>query len=179
VRFLLPLILNVLVTACAKISLNTDYQENRKSELLNEISSSVFKQLKKEKNLCPVECGGRMMDQITLMHWGFFYYKDISIEEARKLLMLAASQFLETFNADGRIRPYLATHPFKPENIEIRIFLKKPDGSELGPEKLHVISMIEGVLRYKIESSEDARLKTVHKETYNEAASKLNAAVGL
>jgi hypothetical protein len=164
-----------LLTGCLKNTSDISCCPSQRSKLVDIISCEVFKKLKKEKNLHPIECGGRMMDQITLLHWGFCYYNDIGIEEARELLMIASEQFLQAFNADERIRPYLAVYPLTPKNIEIRVFLKQPNGSELGPEKLHVMAIIEGVLDYMIKSSETRHLETVLIETYEEAEAKLGS----
>jgi hypothetical protein len=159
---------------CSENISNEHYNSNDKSKLVREISSKVFVKLKNEKKLYPIECGGGGSDLIKLLHWGFFYYKDINIEEARELLMIASEQFLMAFNSDSRIHPHLDSCPFKPKNMQLEIFLKKPDGSELGPETLHVISMTKGILEYAIESSETGHLKTVFVETYEEAAAKLS-----
>lgn len=174
-RLFLSAIFCLLLTGCEDTNLNTHYQPSQKSILLDEISNKAFHQLKEEKNLYPIVCTGRMMDQITLIHWGFFYYKEIDVEEARKLLINTGDQFLRAFNTDERIRPYLATFPLTQKNMEIRIFLKKPDGSELEPEKLHVISMMEGTLNYKIGRLGTEYLKKIHTETYEEAKARLDA----
>ena len=155
-------------------SVNTEGHPTRKSELVDEISHKVFRQLKLDQHLVPVECGGRMMDQIKLLHWGFFYYKEINLNEARQLLMTTAHQFLDAFNADERIRPYLAVYPLQPEHIEIRIFLHNPNGSLVEPNKLNVITYKSGVLRYMTSASETHPLEELLVETYQEAEAKLN-----
>jgi hypothetical protein len=142
---------------------------------VNEIERKVFLQLKKEKNLYPCEFGGGARDPIELLHCGFDYYKEIGIEEARELLLLAGHQFLKEINTNEQIRPYLATYPFKPENIQINIFLKKSDGSEIGLDKLHVISMQKGAMIYKIRDLKTERLTILYEETYEEAEARLGA----
>ena len=80
--------------------------------------------------------------------------------------------------SNERIRPYLANYPFKPENIEIRIFLFNSDGSSIEPEKLVVISMLDGVLQFKVHSKSKFDyfpLAIVYEETYEEAAEILSS----
>ncbi len=173
----LIIVLTLFLVSCSGDGSNSYYRPSKKSILVDEISSDVFKKLKKENDLYPIECGGRMMHQITLLHWGFCYHKEIDVNEARKLLLTASDQFLKAFNEDPRIRSYLATYPLTSKNIQVNIFLKNPDGSELGLDKLRVISMNEGVLDYMIRSSETGRLTTIDKETYEEAAEKLASSV--
>lgn len=174
-RIVFAVFVSLLLMGCAENNVTNDYRPSPKSKLVYELSKKVFVQLKEKKNLCPCECCGGGSDQIKLLHWGFDYYKEIDIKEARELLMVAGNQFLDAFNSDERIRPYLATYPLTPKNIEIRIFLQKPNGSELEPEKLHVISMIDGFLNYKIGRLGTERLKRIHRETYEEATAKLSA----
>jgi hypothetical protein len=173
-RILLLATLLVLVTGCSQTDPEGQTYPTPKSKLVDQISNKVFLQLHKDnKSLFPIECGGRMMDQIKLLHWGFFHYGEMDIEKARELLITAGNQFLIAFNEDERIRPYLATYPFTPERIEVNIFIKKSDGSELETDKLHVVSIDGGILNYATETPDGLGLKTVLKETYAEAEAKL------
>ena len=118
-----------------------------------------------------------MMGQITVLHLGFDYHQEVDIEKGRELVLAAGNRFLNEINADeSRIRPYLAAYPFKPENIGIEIFFQNPDGSLLEPEKIHVVTMREGILEYVLENPILRRLEDFYKETYEEAAAKAAAA---
>lgn len=141
------------------------------------VRDRVFVLLKKNENLHPCGWGGGMhgTKKFQMLYCGFQYNKEIDIEEARRLLLTAGNLFLREVNQDEKIRPFLGHHPFKPENIELDIFLKNSDGAELESEKLHVISMRRGELEYMKHDSTTRFLKTLHSETYEEAMSKLNA----
>ena len=113
------------------------------------------------------------------MHCGFDYYNEIDVAEARELLMTAGNLYLREINDNEKIRPYLANYPFKPENIQIAIFLENPNGSKTASEKLSIITMKEGVLRYDIGVLDSRNaLITICEETYDEAAAKLGTVVG-
>jgi hypothetical protein len=178
-RFFTSLFFLILLLGCSQKDLSGRYPtpaslDTEDSRLVDEISNRVFLQLHKEnKQLFPVECGGSMMDQIKSLHWGFFHYGEMDIEKAREILISAGNQFLIAFNEDERIRPYLATYPFTPERIEVNVFIKKSDGSELETDKLLVVSIDEGILNYATGTPDGLRLKTVLKETYEEAVMKL------
>ena len=166
-----------------KNSLNTNPEQNFEWVALadkiydNEIGKKVFIQLKKEKKLHVCESGWGLCGthKIQVMHCGFDYYNEIDVAEARELLMTAGNLYLREINDNEKIRPYLANYPFKPENIQIAIFLKNPNGSKTAPEKLRVISITDGLLRYDIGMDS---LTTICEETYDEAAAKLGTVGG-
>lgn len=74
-------LLLTLPFSCAEKSYKADYKPSPKPALVEQISREVFIKLKNENSLYPIECGGRMMDQITYLHWGFDYYGEIQVEE--------------------------------------------------------------------------------------------------
>src|SRR5579863_6243292 len=113
-RFLLILILNAFLTGCA-VEDPTYSRAPSKSQLVREINNKVFSQLRKEQQLDLCECGGGGSGKINFLHCGFFYYNEIDIEKARELLFTAGNRFLNAFNVDEIIHPYLDVHPLKPE----------------------------------------------------------------
>ncbi len=178
-KFLYFLVFVVLVAGC--VPNNILYQRDPKWDLAddaydNEIGKKVFLQLVKEKKLYVCESGWALhgSDKIRCMHCGFNYYDEINIEKARELLMTAVDLYLKTINENERIRPLLSNYPFTLDNVEILIFLKKSNGSELDPDKLHVLALKEGILEYMIGSLGRELLPTIYHETYEEAKTKFN-----
>src|SRR5690349_3160899 len=164
--YLIPLI---IFFSCEKtISQHSDHQNPvwvLADEIYdNEIGKKVFFQLRKERKLqvCESGWGLRGKKKIPVMHCGFFYYEDINIDQARELLLSAANLYLATINENEKIRNFLETYPFKPENIEIRIFLYNSDRSDPPPEKLQVISMINGILKYDNQSIDTGFFTTIY-----------------
>ncbi len=138
---------------------------------VNKINRKVFCQLKKEKDLYACGTGGQGVHEIKMLYCAFDYYNEIDIENARELIMSAGNLYLNEINSDERIRPYLAEYPFK--NIEISIFLSNEDGSELPKDKIRIISMKEGILRYKIGILDSKGYRTIIcEETFDEALKK-------
>ena len=175
-KLLLYLIFVLFISSCEKTT-SVPYQEDPKWALANkiydsQIGKSVFFQLKKEKNLNVIESGWglRGRENIRCMHCGFQYFNEITIEEARKLLMDTVNLYLKSINENEGIRPFMDNYPFGPENIEIRIFIYNPNDPKPRADKLRVIKIVDGILKYMIG---DEHRTTIYKESYQEALSKL------
>jgi|HubBroStandDraft_4_1064222.scaffolds.fasta_scaffold125730_1 hypothetical protein len=172
-KFLHLVIIFLILVGCGK-----SYKPSQASIIANDIQKKVMLQLKKEKNLFPCEFGSGAKNPIKSLHCGFDYYNEVDIEKGRELIILAVNKFTAEINANAKVRPYLAVYPFKPENMDVEIFFKQSNGSELSPERIHIISIINGKLRYKTAVPGQGRpLTTIHEETYEEAIAKLNDAV--
>jgi hypothetical protein len=175
-KFIVIFLFIVLIAGCGSPQPDDTSYPSKKGTLANEVRRKAFARLKIEKELYPFGTGAEMMYQIKMLALAFHYYKEVDIEEARELLISAGAVFLDIINSNEEIRPFLHNYPFKPENVEIRIVLKNPDGSEFSHEKLCIVTMIDGALNYKATNPQTDRLLTIHKETYDEAISKLNTA---
>ncbi len=162
----------LLLSCCTKNRTNI-YESSPDSILVNKIRKEVFAKLSIEEDLRPCGTGAQMMDEIKMLYFGFNYYHEVDINAARKLLINAENVALNKINDCDEIRPYLVNYPFKPINVQIDIFLRKPDGSQPEPQKLQVISIHEGNLDYMNHNLDTKFLTTILKETYEEALGKL------
>jgi hypothetical protein len=171
VLFLIGIFISV---GCQK---DTEYHPSDKQKLANELRARVASKLKKETELRPCGTHGQMMGQIKMLGLSFNYYKPISIEEGRELLITAVDEFIKNVNEDEDIRPHLNNYPFKSKNIDIRIFIHNPNGSDVTAGNLRVITSIDGILEYDIRDPKTNRLTTIYKETYEEALSKMDTTV--
>lgn len=145
-----------------------------KGSLANQVRNETMIQLKKEKELYPIGVGDGIGEKIRMLAISFRYYKEVDIDEARELLLTAGTVFLKNINANEKIRPFLKNDPFGPENIEIRIFINNPNGSEVELGKLTVISLIDGILEYDVRNPITERLTTFNEELFEEAVTKLS-----
>ncbi len=168
-RFIFLLIVALSAVSCSLLSNKHKYIPSEKQKLANKIQYKVAAQLKEETHLSPCGTGGQMMNEIKMLALSFDYYQPLNIEQARELLIIATERFISEINQTQPIHPYLHNYPFKPENVEIRIFLYKPDHSDVGAENLSVVSMLEGVLYYKVDNPKTKLFTTVLTETYEEA----------
>ncbi len=168
------LILVVLATSCdppPEMEEEIPYAPTKQS-LATQVRNHTILELREKKDLRACGIGSGMMDQIRMLAISFFYYNEVDIEQARDLLMTAGTVFLRHVNANEKIRPYLQNYPFEPKNIQIAIFLMKPDGTEPDAGQLTIISMHKGILAYNIDKPGTKQLITIYKETFDEALSK-------
>ncbi|MBI2743615.1 MAG: hypothetical protein HYX48_06835 [Chlamydiales bacterium] len=130
------------------------------------------KKLKSEKKLHLVGDGAQMMTDIKMLALSFSYYHDVDQKKARELLLSAIHEYLAVINKNEQIQPYLYNRPFTANNVEIRIFVRKPDHSDIDRGKICAASALEGAIRYDIRDPETDRLRTIATETYEEALSR-------
>jgi hypothetical protein len=171
---ILYLFLIFFISGCDLPDIETPYHPTRLS-LVNEVRNKTFVQLKTEKGLYPCGIANCGIDKIKMLDMAFHYYKEVDIDEARKLLMAAGTLFLKNINSNEKLQSYLQNSPFKPENICIEIYLQNSDGSEFGSDKLSVITMTDGILSYKLNT--ETRLITIYRENFEEATVKLGITV--
>lgn len=156
------------------ISCSNNYQITEDEKLVDAITAITAKKLQTEKNLILIGTGGSMMDGVEKLAMSFHYYKEIELAEARNLIVKAITEYLSGINNNQALRPYLVNYPFEAKNLEIRIWILNPDGSDPKVGKLEFISARKGVLKYYVEQQDSIRGKIIHTETYEEALNRLN-----
>ena len=144
-----------------------------KGRLAHAILYKVATDLKKEKSLYAFGSGGGMIYEIRMLSLSFFYYKPITIEEGRELVIYAAQKLANEINAEPRIHPYLSKYPFPPTRTDIRIFVKNLDHTSMQEGDASIVTLIEGIIEYKVNDPTTNRLRTVYQETYEEGVEKL------
>ncbi len=143
-----------------------------KQSLSNEVRNHTILELRAKKDLRACGVGSGMMNQIKMLAISFYYYNEVNIDQARDLLMTASTIFLRNINTKEKIRPFLQNYPFEAKNIEIRIFLMKPDGSRPDAGNLTIVTMIEDELTYSVARPGTKMLDIVYEETFDEALTK-------
>ncbi len=154
-----------LFLACSSCGyLLQDYEK-----IADKITEKTAKKLKEEKKLCLVGTGGKMMHDIQAMDMSFNYYTEVDLQTARELVVYAIDEYLKAINDNREIRPYLHEYPFTAKNVEIRIWIYKPDGSHPHLDNIQCICSIDGIITYYLDAPEQYTYKLFHKETYEEA----------
>ena len=91
-------------------------------------------------------------------------------DEARKLIISAVDDYLESVNHDEVLRPHLRDYPFTPKNLELTIYNYEEDGKDIYYPFNHVVNNREGRIGYFTkEESKKYGYKTTKHETYDEA----------
>ncbi|NNM43194.1 MAG: hypothetical protein HKM07_02500 [Chlamydiae bacterium] len=138
-------------------------------QIADTITTETAKKLQKEKGLILAGTGGRMMNDIQMMMIGLTFSHEVTVEEARELLIYSTEKYLLEINNNEKIRLYLHEYPLTAKNIEIEIFFRNPDGSSVGPGKIRVATAYEGILTYSVKYAENKSLKSIHTETFEQA----------
>ncbi len=138
--------------------------------IANKITKQVALRLRQERNLQCAGTGGGMMSNIRMMAISFDFLHEVSLTEARQLLVYATTEYLNAINANKEIRPYLQNYPFTVNNIEVMIFIQKPDGQNVPPGKIVSMSSINSILSYDLLCEPGNYInKELCRETYEEA----------
>jgi hypothetical protein len=173
--WVLAIVLLVMGTvACQRSNSSCKLADLEKQKLADQIRHKVATKLKQETKLYPCGTIGQMLYKVEVLGLSFNYYDPVDIVEGRKLLIKAINSMMEEVNQEARIRPYLCRYPFVPDNLEIKIFIRNPEGRDVTPGALWIVEASDGILYYKIDNPATHRLTDVYKETYEEALERLN-----
>jgi hypothetical protein len=146
------------------------YIPSEKERTADVITMQTAKKLKQEKDLCLIGTGGQMMNEIEMLDMGFQYFHEVNLEEARQLIVYAADVYLDAINKNEKIRPYLKNYPFTAKNLEIKIWVRKPDSSNVSPGNVHGIFLNDGLVEYEPQGSiKYEQPAPMLKESYEEA----------
>jgi hypothetical protein len=159
-----------LLFGCSSFSQFSDYEK-----IADEITERTAKELKAEKNLYLVGTGGQMMDDIQMMAMSFYYYQEVDLKAARELIVYVINKYLLAINSNKEIRPSLHEYPFTAKNVEIRIWVFEPNGSNPPLDKIHYISAIDGSLAYYLDLPETYSRQVICEETYEKALQEISS----
>jgi hypothetical protein len=145
------------------------YESPRYVKMADSLTAQTAKKLAKEKGLVLCGTGGGMIDDIKRMSMGFDYYKEVDLNSARQLLVGTVSEYLTAINNDEELRPFLHNYPFTSKNVEICIWIYKPDRKDLPPGKIAYLCARNGKLSYYAERpGENSPRNLVLQENYVE-----------
>ena len=159
----------VFVFSCVFGCSSFGYQSPRYVKLAHEITEKSAKKLKAQKNLVLIGTGGQMMHDIQMMAMSFHFYQEVDLRTGRELIIYAINEYLSAINSNEEVRPYLNNYPFTPKNIEIRIWIYKPDRTHASLDKIYYISALNGILTYYLDLPETYSRQAICEETYEEA----------
>ena len=140
-----------------------------KTTIAHNIRAEVAKKIEEETGLSLMGTGGGMMRQIQMMALSFQCHDQLTIDQARELLIYCSEKFLSEVNSNEQVKPYLQNYPFRAKNIEIRIFIRESDEHPAREGSLAIATSVDGRLDYDVRQSGLPPLKTIHEETYEQA----------
>jgi hypothetical protein len=143
------------------------FKEPKYGKLSNKILHGYSAELKK-KGIMLVGEGGAMMGDIQSVFMHYFVPGEFSLNDARKMYVEVAEEYIKRYNDDEKIRPYLHNYPFNISNIELEISFKDEKGNPQENGYVAYISRSNKNLVYYAEYKNNEYV-TLHKEPYAEA----------
>ncbi|WP_068466621.1 hypothetical protein [Candidatus Protochlamydia phocaeensis] len=132
------------------------------------------KRIGQKYGLSPSAIGAGGVYGLRLMILDFHRYGEpLTQEEARRLIVACAEEFLTDINSDESLRPYLLDYPFSPSNISLGIINYDSNGKEIFAPYIGAVAASEGVIMYLTNTPEQLSYKDKIKETYEEALERL------
>ena len=133
------------------------------------ISGPYAKELKKEKGLNLDGSGGSMMDDVKKVNATYLSFAKLSVNEARNLYVEVVEGYLERYNRDEQIRPYLHNYPFNSRNIGLMITFEDEYHRRREGEDVTLMFMNEGNIVYRGYDHNKEEFVPLHRESYEEA----------
>lgn len=116
----------------------------------------------------PSGVGGNMNKDIKTLFLGLTCNQEKSINDARKLIVTCAKEYIFEINNSKKLIPFLHNFPFNEQNIELSITFKYPIGSSNEIGKLSSVEIIKGKVCFNVNKTEYT-LETVLEEDFDEA----------
>lgn len=113
--------------------------------------------------------GGGFLDRINKIELTFVLEKNVSVEEARELILSLGDDLLELINSDEDIRPYLSHYPFSPKGLCITVLFLDKQGRFVNQKHVANVSSNNGALFFYNFNQTENELITLKKETYKQA----------
>ena len=156
-----------------------DEERPRHVEMAYKLRSEAAHNISRERNLELIGTGGGMIDTVNCLSLSFQLHHEVEQEEAREVVVYATEELLRVVNSDEKIRPYLCHYPFTASDVEIWLWIKRPDKSDVSEGEIRFILSSDNKVIYKTknshqESSQD-HSAYIYREPYDEALAKVRA----
>ena len=131
---------------------------------VDEIIHQFERKMKKEKGLQASGSGGSMPFDVESISVNFSLFKEMDIDEVRKLEVELVEELESIVNTHEKIRPFLREYPFNSARTEVSLsFYPKTEGD------LMYVSIIRGKIFYYVKDSNEKLDRIVLKEPFEEA----------
>ncbi|WP_068466630.1 hypothetical protein [Candidatus Protochlamydia phocaeensis] len=132
------------------------------------------KRIGQKYGLSPSGIGAGGVYGLRLMILDFNRYGEpLTQEEARRLIIACAEEFLTDINSDEPLRPFLLDYPFSPNNISMAIINYDSNGKQIFSPYIGAVALSGGMIMYLTNIPEQLAYKDEFTETYEEALEKL------
>ena len=161
--------LQILFILVCLFSCDTQEQDPPYVQMVQKIEKQVINELRNNENLLAIGIGGGMIGSINRLSLMFQYYDEVDIDTARKLVIIAATTYINALNDNKEVRPYLRYYPFRIEDIGIKIFFKNNEHYPVAVGEIEAGSLVAGKITYYEKIEERFSVKSIKKEPFAEA----------
>jgi len=112
-------------------------------------------------------------DEIHQFKVTFISDEKLNLKKTRKKLIYCIKQYLELVNNDNELKTYLYKFPFTHKELSLGISFREKTNERIKGDFI-VMCFTNEDLIYYVKTLEDGSLKTIHKETYEDALKILN-----
>lgn len=146
------------------------FKEPHYCKLSDRIFNLYNKELRQQKGLYLNGSGGAFMDDIKKINSSYKSYEPMTIELARQLYVEVIEGYLNRYNEDEKIRPYLHNYPFTIDNLNVMISFwdKAKKRRDKGLVALIYIGKNQEIV-YSTYDYEKKDFVKLHRETYSTA----------
>ncbi len=135
----------------------------------DQIVNPYCKYLKNHYKLYCYGKGGGFLRNVNNIQLAFNGYKNLSVEEARVLVVECAEELLKRFNADEKIRPYLSHYPFTEEGLSLILGFDQENGREVDSNFIALALACNKKIYYQTYNHETKQLEDLYEESYQTA----------
>jgi len=135
----------------------------------NQITSQFIKEMRREYNLFCSGTGGGMPYDVREVAVIFVSHQEVSIEEAREMLVHCTEALRSKINTHEKIRPFLREYPFPAERVEITISFRDEKNQYYGKEGVDFVFQVNGKIHYEKFQRGRETFKGIAEEPYEEA----------
>lgn len=122
----------------------TYYVISMKEMSTDQIAYRAAQKITSSQDLYQVGFGERMIDNTQELSLTFQGFREVSLNEARKIIIYAVKTFVDEINSSKKKEPYLTA-----KNVEVCIwFYKNPDYNSVSPEYIMLVEINDGVIKY-------------------------------
>jgi hypothetical protein len=137
--------------------------------MVRKIEGQYIKDMVRKHNAILFGTGGGMMNDIDHIYVGFQMTKELTIDEARELLVESIDDLLQRINSAEELRPYLNHYPYSARGVSVQLmFVSKPHVPALSPYVAGALAC-NGMMIFMNYDSEIDDFVEVHRESYEEA----------
>ena|SRR3990167_797541 len=133
------------------------------------IIKDVITKLKQERNLHFIALGGLVEGKIQAINLGFYLYEEISLAEARGLIVYVVDTLLSRIQEDPSVKPYFKTYPMTSKQVGVRIWVRKPDKTKVPVNQIDYIAESDEMITYQTAQEAPEYSRVVLKESLSDA----------